>query len=1291
VEAAPLQPLPRVPGYAVEGVLGRGGFGLVLSARREDDGARAAVKIASAGSAEAASQLAREADALRRVGPPAAPALLGQGRLGDGTPFLAMERLDLPPLSDRLDRAGGPLENGEAVARALELAGALSGVHAAGLAHGDVKPENVLLAPGSARLLDFGLAVPLGGPAPGREPGAFAGTAEYMAPEQVAGDPPDARSDLYAAGAVLYEMLAGRPPFVGPAADVRQAHADRRPRPPSELAPIPPDLEAIVLRCLAKEPAGRFASAAELAEALRAVSILSAPASAWPAGAPAPPAVTPARRRVAVVFLESALDPVALGVAARSVGGEAARISGGQAALVFDAPGDENPLRSAARAAEALLARGAARRARLDLVQALVKRREGAPALYLAAELGAAGRHPAPGDPEGLSVSPEAAEALPGERIEPSPVREGLLLLLPPAATAREATAMHRAAAAPLLDRGPLLDELLALARGAFAGAPALAAVIGAPGLGKTRLAAALAEEIRRAQPAVQLLELRPRPLALAGEGTALEALLRWALELPGSGAPPSDGGRALLGAALPGEVGEGWPAVALALGWLPPDAPEVRRLAAAAGALRSLQARAAAEGLRRRARASPVCVVVDDAHAAEPAALDALELAALAEHGTALFACAVGRPALEAARPAFGERAARARRFDLAPLSTEGAAELCRWLLRPAEHVPAQAVAKLAGRSGGVPLLLVELVRALRAQGLLRRLPGGSWTLASEGLDRAVDVPLVDWLAARELSALPPDLAAHARLLALLGDETTPEEVAGLLSEIDRSGAGESFPLDAGAAGHRLSSLGILSGDADGPRFRSPLLREAVGRTVPPALEAAVHAAAFRFYRAAADGPPGRRLSRLARHAAACGQAGVAAGAYLRLAQDRAARHDYLAAEDLFTRALEQVPEDDRARRLPGLRGRGLVRYRIGRGPDAAGDLAAAAEVARGAGDETARAGCLLDLATALDWMNDFQGSARRVEEARAAAGAAPPPALAARLRLGEGRALFRAERRAEARLALGEAAALAEPLGDEGYETLVIALLLLVFLLPAFGLAGEADRAADRVLSLARARGDLLHQAAALNNRQSVHVARKDLAGALADLDAYRAIGRELGMASIEHYAAYNGGELLYQAGDLDRAAERARRARDLERAHPELAPFPYAELLEARILARRDDGAGARSRLAEIARMRERARAEGRGGDAAPSFEVLLALVDLSSRTAGPEEWDRLVERSRDASVEQEPIEVLEMRALAALRAGRAEEARRALAEARALAARIPTLMDGRLDELADRLTG
>jgi hypothetical protein len=650
-----------------------------------------------------------------------------------------------------------------------------------------------------------------------------------------------------------------------------------------------------------------------------------------------------------------------------------------------------------------------------------------------------------------------------------------------------------------------------------------------------------------------------------------------------------------------------------------------------------------------------------------------------------------VGRPALDAARPSFGERAARARRLELAPLSAEGASELCRWLLRPAEHVPAQAVAKLVGRSAGVPLLLVELVRALRGQGLLRRLPGGSWFLASEELDRAVDVPLVDWLAARELAALPPDLAAHARLLALVGDEPAPGEVSGLLSEIDRSGAGRAFPLDVEAAGRRLAGLGILAAGESGTRFRSPLLREAVARTVPAPLEAAVHAAAFRFYESAGGLPPGRRLARLAHHAAACGRADVAAGAYLELARDRAARHDYLGAEDLFTRYLDQVPGDDASRRLPGLRGRGLVRYRIGRGPDAAADLEAAADAARSTGDETARAECLLDLATALDWMNDFARSAGRVAEAEAAAGAAPPPPLAARLRLGQGRALFRAARRPEARAALEEAASLAEALGDEGYETLVISLLLLVFLLPGFGLADDAARAADRVIALARERGDLLHQAAALNNRQSVHVASKDLAAALADLDAYRTIGRELGMASIEHYAAYNGGELLYHAGELDAAAERARRAREIEGAHPELAPFPYAALLEARVLARRGDAAGARARLEEIARLRERARAEGRGGDAAPSFEVLLSLVDLSSRAAGPEEWDRLAERSREVSVEQEPIEVQEMRALAALRAGRTDEARRALAEARALAERIPNLMARRLDEAAARLAG
>lgn len=1284
---------PAVPGFRLEGLLGRGGFGVVLAARREADGLKVALKVARGDVPVAVAQLAAEAEALRAAGPPAVPALFGEGRLADGSPYLVLERVEARTLADRLAEVPGPLPLAEAGARGLALLDALAILHAAGFAHCDLKPENVFVAdaPPRARLFDLGLAEPLSGEGrPAADAGAFAGTAEYMAPEQVEGKVrPGARADLYAAGAVLFEMLTGRPPFFGPEGEVRQAQIDRRPTRPSELAPVPPEVEEVVLRCLAKDPEARPPSAAALRSALAAALEAHAPAppSGRPAHAPAPPPAAQ-RRPVGLAYLESAADAVSLQAAASASGGVVAHASAGRYCVVFDASGAENPVRLALRGAAGLAARGIARRVLVDLLPVAVHPRPQGPPRYLGAVLAQAERYPRPADPEGTLLTARAAALVPDERLALVPGREEVLRLLPPEAP--EEPTVVRQGTGPLVGRDEVLAALAAVAAPAFAARePALASVLGEAGLGKTHLAAVLAQRLRALPAAPEVLELRAREPGSGEEGRALQALLRWSLGLAkdASAPPPADGGRAFAAASLPADVAEEtWPALALALGWLAPGAPELTRLAAAPGALRSLTVRAAGEALRRRARSRPACLVLDDAHFADGVLLDAVEYAALAEAEVPLFACALARPAFASARPSFGERAARRESLTLSPLDPAAAAELCRLLLLPAERVPARAVELLVERAQGVPALLAELVRGLKRDGLLKRhARGDAWYLATDELDRIPDMPLVEWLARRELGALPPDLASHAQLAALVGDGFAATEVAGVLAELERAGDAGAFPLDAQAGTRRLLSLGVLVAHRGGRlTFRSPMLRDAFARAVPDALRPRIHDAAFRYYQdAAAALPEERRLPMLAAHASRSGRPDAAAAAWLRLADGQRRRHAYVEAEGLYSRTLSALPEGDLAGRLPALRGRGLMRYHIGRIEEAVADLAAAGEAAAGLGDSSARLGCLLDEATALDWMSDYARSAVRVAQAEVLAPAAPNPLLAARLALAGGRTLFRAARWPEAADALREAARRAEALGDEGYETLVAALLLLAVVLPNLGPAQAASEVLERAEALCRERGDQLHLAAVYNNRRNVRVARRDVAGAVGDLERTIRIGRDLGMAGIEYFGEFNIAELLYQAGELDEARRHARRAVEIESSHPETAPVPHGLLLEARLLARLGDAAQARSRLETVRAAVERGRARGwHGCELGPSEEVLASMVDLATRGAGADEWDDLVERSRRFSVEQEPIEVAEMRGLSALRAGRVEEARAALAGALELARTIPNLMEERL---------
>jgi serine/threonine-protein kinase len=197
------------------------------------------------------------------------------GRADDGSFFYVMEYLDGPTL-DRLVREHGPLPPGRVVYLLRQLCGALAEAHAAGLVHRDLKPGNVVVARlggvhDVAKLLDFGLVLDesaADGEARLTRLGVVLGTPAYMAPEQAAGELVDARGDVYGLGALAYHALAGRPPFEGKT--VRQVLAAHQTEPVPPLESVPPDLAAVVARCLAKDPAERYPTVGDLDRALAA-------------------------------------------------------------------------------------------------------------------------------------------------------------------------------------------------------------------------------------------------------------------------------------------------------------------------------------------------------------------------------------------------------------------------------------------------------------------------------------------------------------------------------------------------------------------------------------------------------------------------------------------------------------------------------------------------------------------------------------------------------------------------------------------------------------------------------------------------------------------------------------------------------------------------------------------------------------------------------------------------------------------------------------------------------------
>jgi serine/threonine protein kinase/Tfp pilus assembly protein PilF len=266
--------LPRIASYDLLGVLGEGGMGVVYRARQRGLNRLVAVKMIRGTGRGHPGHLARiriEAEAVARIRHPNIIQIFEIGE-ADGEPFVSLELLEGGSLDDRL--AGTPQPGGVVAALLITLARAVQVAHDAGIVHRDLKPSNVLFTgDGTPKITDFGLAKRLESDSRQTESGQIMGSPSYMAPEQARGHAKEVgpAADVYALGAILYEMLTGRPPFKGetPVETVRQVVEDEV-VPPSRLVPrVARDLETICLQCLQKEPSRRYGSARSLAEDLQ--------------------------------------------------------------------------------------------------------------------------------------------------------------------------------------------------------------------------------------------------------------------------------------------------------------------------------------------------------------------------------------------------------------------------------------------------------------------------------------------------------------------------------------------------------------------------------------------------------------------------------------------------------------------------------------------------------------------------------------------------------------------------------------------------------------------------------------------------------------------------------------------------------------------------------------------------------------------------------------------------------------------------------------------------------------
>jgi WD40 repeat protein/predicted Ser/Thr protein kinase len=315
---------PSLPGYEVLKELGRGGMGVVYLARQKSLDRLVALKVILAGAHADEHELARfraEAEAVARLQHPHIVQIYEVGE-ANGCPFLALEYLDGGSLNDKL--RGTPLPAHEAAHLVETLARAVQAAHDKGIIHRDLKPANVLLtADGTPKVVDFGLAKRLDASLQ-TQTGAILGTPDFMAPEQAEGKPVGPTADVHALGAILYEMLTGRPPFLADnVLDTLLRVRLEEAVPPSVLQPkTPRDLDTVCLKCLHKEPGKRYSTATALAEDLRRY-LVGEPIRARPVGL-WERSVKWARRRPAAAALLGVIVLAALSLAAAGLLADAA-------------------------------------------------------------------------------------------------------------------------------------------------------------------------------------------------------------------------------------------------------------------------------------------------------------------------------------------------------------------------------------------------------------------------------------------------------------------------------------------------------------------------------------------------------------------------------------------------------------------------------------------------------------------------------------------------------------------------------------------------------------------------------------------------------------------------------------------------------------------------------------------------------------------------------------------------------------------------------------------------------
>jgi eukaryotic-like serine/threonine-protein kinase len=738
--------------FEIEALAAHGGMGAVYRARDRAGGGRVAVKILSHDEPRLYERFLREARVLADLCHPAIVRYVAHGlggSVGAGAAYLAMEWLDGEDLGARLMRGAVPAADAlRVVARAAEALGA---AHERGLVHRDVKPSNIFLLGKQldrVKILDFGVVQVRDGRSLTRA-GHAVGTPRYMSPEQARGERNvDARADVFALGCVLYACLTGRNAFAGDddmaiLAKILVAEV----APPSQLVAVPPQVDRLVARMLAKERADRMADGNEVAAAIARID-LGARGGVAAAPAPRPALGRGEQRLVSVVLVGRCLagERAQPGDVA-GFGGQLESAAGGEQVMVVNARG--GPADQAAQAARAALALRSGREAPISLATgpALlgVEARGPAAVVDRAAALLRAARH-------GEIRLDEVTAGLLGARFEVGGDEVGLLLLRERHALDEARTLLGRPT--PCVGRDRELAALAALYAECAAEAVARAALItGGPGTGKSRLR----RELLLRTPAQALVLFGRGDPMRAGSpfGPLAEALRREAGIVDGESMPVR---RRKLRARLARQLdGDGLRRATEFLGEL--------AAVPASGAEASVELKAARQDSRlmndqirlawlawlaAECRAQPVILVLEDLHYGDLPTVRLVDTA-LSETEAAFLVVALARPEVRDLFPRLWEGRA-VLDISLPELTRRAAARLVRAVL--GDGTDPATVASIVERAGGNAFYLEELIRTA-AEGRL-----------GEGLPATV----LAMVQAR-LEALPADGRRILRAASIFGD----------------------------------------------------------------------------------------------------------------------------------------------------------------------------------------------------------------------------------------------------------------------------------------------------------------------------------------------------------------------------------------------------------------------------------------------------------------------------------------------------------------------------------------